>query len=434
MVKLKSISLEHSYQQIFSFFSPIRLLKMTFHQPNSWLKLMLLTISVAILLCLTMNLAYASNDQPADLLHEAISLMTCYGFENVNAFVTSDTLSVEYENRIYFREKDAIGIIIPKLLDALPTIQTLVLIPKKDNAPLFQITILRDEYQAFGAKEKDALDTLNISPIISRPIYEEKSYNSSFGKIDVTVYPFINIALGRFNDPFIPYYSISPEASIFWGNGIRSLARVQFLLYDELKKKKRSVVIDGLYISYTYRKTALKTINFSAGYFGMNRYGLSSEAILFGWGSNMGIGGSAACLGNIYYFDDVIYYTKIWNWTALLDLYYRLPSYRILLSAKFGRFLHQDNGVFVEAIRYFDNISMGVFSTNTDQGYAVGLRLQFLTYPRRNMKPYYVRPKLPTLIKTEYRDNESIVGTKFSPQYNDFDNNAYTFWLMDLRP
>lgn len=376
------------------------------------------------------NLTYASNAQYDDMLYTAIGLITSCGFENVKAFIISDTLYIEYENRIYFREKDAIGIIIPKILDAISAIQTLVLIPKSDNVPLFQITISRDKYQTSETKEKNASDTLDISPVTPISIHKEKIYNPSLGKIDVTIYPFINIALGRFDDPYIPYYSVSPEASIYCGHGIRGLARIQFILYDELKKKEHSVVIDGLYINYTYRKNALKSVDLSAGYFGMNRYGVNSEATLFGWDSKLGIGGSAAALGNMYYFDNILYYTKIWNWTALLNLYYRLPSYNVLLSVKLGRFLHQDNGVSLEAIRYFENITMGVFATKTNQGSTLGIRLQFLTYPRRNMKPYYIRPKLPTTIKTEYRNNEGIMGIKFSPKYNDVDNNTYNFWLL----
>ena len=122
----------------------------------------------------------------------------------------------------------------------------------------------------------------------------------------------------------------------------------------------------------------------------------------------------------------------MWNLTVLADLYYRVPSLNMLFTARFGRFLHQDIGVSGDITRFFKNVGVGAFATKTDKGSALGIRLQFLTYPRRNIKPYYVRLKLPTVIKMEYRNNESIIGTKFSPKYNDVDNITNSLWLMDF--
>jgi hypothetical protein len=387
---------------------------------------------ILVALLMAMGSAYAFADQPDDVLPVVIDLMTSQGFENVRAFAQSDTLGIEYENRVYFREKDALCIIIPKLISAAPDVNTFKLTTKRDNVPLFQFTIPRNDYQISKTTEQKITDISKTSPITAFPNREEKVHNPSFGKVDITIHPFAKIALGRYYDPFIPKYSISPEASIFWGSGIKSIVRLQYILDNELEKRGRSLAMDGLYINYTYRKTDLRSLDLYAGYFGMNRYGLNSDAILFGWNNKVGIGCSAAYLGNMYYVDNIIYYTKMWNWTALADLYYRVPSLNMLFTARFGRFLHQDIGVSGDVTRFFKNVGVGAFATKTDQGSALGIRLQFLTYPRRNIKPYYVRLKLPTIIKMEYRNNEGIIGTKFSPKYNDVGNITDSLWLMDF--
>ena len=129
---------------------------MTFYQAHPFLRLLLVVALVATFLFFTAksNCVYA--DQTGDLLQVVVTLMTTYGFENVRAFILSDTLDIEYENRVYLREKDAIRVIIPKLMNTVPNIQTLRLIPKRDNVPLFQITISRDDYQESIANKLNA--------------------------------------------------------------------------------------------------------------------------------------------------------------------------------------------------------------------------------------------------------------------------------------
>ena len=140
---------------------------------------------------MAMGSAYAFADQPDDVLPVVIDLMTSQGFENVRASVQSDTLDIEYENRVYFREKDALCIIIPKLISAAPNVNTFKLTIKRDNVPLFQFTISRNDYQISKTTSK-ITNTSKTSPITAFPNREEKVHNPSFGKVDITIHPFDN--------------------------------------------------------------------------------------------------------------------------------------------------------------------------------------------------------------------------------------------------
>ena len=400
---------------------------MTFHRTYPIIRLALIVI-----LTITEISYCASIDQPEDVCISVVRLITSHGFENVRAYFSSGTLDVEYENRIYFREKDALKIIIPELMEKVPDIQTISLFPKKDAVPLFQITISRDNYRASLGTEQSFFDQLVMSPVSKGHIHGDGTFNSSVGKVDITLHPFANIALGRLYDPFIPQYAIAPEFSVFYGKGIKSISRLRFMLYDELKMNNRKVSLDVFYLEYKYSQAILKDVSLSAGYFGENRYGISSDTVLFGWQSKLGFGCSTAFLGNIYYTDKIIYYTKMWNWTVLGDVYYKLPSLNMLVITRFGRFLHQDNGVSLSVVRFFNNVGMNVFIAKTDQGNIYGLELQLLTYPHRNFKPYYTRLRLPVVINVGYRYSEKIVGIKLSPLYNSLDQISESIWLMDF--
>ena len=387
---------------------------------------------IIILLITIGGYASAYGNQPENTTNEIIDIVVSCGFENVGAFALADALIVEYENRMYFKEKDAISLIVEKIMGATD-IQTLVLIPKEDDAPLLQISISREDYLT-STGNPGFLDKLEITrkSIATDHASASRKYNSSVGKMDIILRPEWDFLLGRFNDPLIHQLAISPEFSIFLGRGVRSSAKVRFLLYDdELEYTRKRVALSRLCLDYTYRSPAPIFMNLSGGYFGDERYGLSSEALFFGWGDRLGIRGTAAWLGNMYYWKDTLYYTKMWKWTALADLQYRLPFWDVLLTARLGRFLYEDRGVSSEITRFFRNSCLTIFAAKTDHGSIGGFEMQFLTYPRRHPKPRRVRVRLPTLLNMHYRYKENSVGIPFSPGH-DIDYATDSFWPMNL--
>lgn len=391
----------------------------------------LVIVVLAIIIFFVDSLYCDPIGQTNDVENFIIELMKSKGFENIRVSSSNGILAVEYENRVYFREVDALNVIIPDIINKFPDLENLILFPKKDNVPLVQLSVTKDNYQAPSENPRKLSDQVTISKVPKDFMQDEKTHNSSIGKIDITIHPFGNILLGRFNDPFISEYAVIPEFSSFLGNGLIGSARLYFLINDEKSKKRRKIGLDGLFIRYTYRQAILKEASLFTGYFGENHYGIGSNGIVFGGKNKIGVGGSIAFLGNMYYIDKYIYYTKLWNWTAWGDVYYLLPSLNMAITASFGRFLYQDNGISLSIARFFNNASVGVFATRTSRGRNYGLGLQLLTYPRQNLKPYYIRIKLPTVISTRYNYSESIAGTKFSYSYNKLNEPMESFWLVN---
>jgi len=395
-------------------------------------KLYILPLITSITICLLVCYACTSAEMQTSSVSvdEVAKTITSCGFENVRVQASSNTLIIEYENRVYLREKDAIKVIVNKSMNMTPGIEKLVLIPKRDNVPLFQIVLTNPKITEFDN------ELIIMAPNISHNMtdYEStvKKYNSSVGKIDIKIRPSANMVLGHFDDPFISQFFISPDFSVFWGKGIRSNVQLRFKLHDDLENKSRRVALNKLCLSYTYRHSALTFMNVGIGLLKDDRYGIASEAILYKWKNGVGIGGTAAWLGNAYYQDGKLYYTKLWKKIGLINLYYKPPFWDTLITARFGRFLYEDEGASIEITRFFHNTSLTTFVSKTDYGSTAGFQLQLLTYPRRNLKPSYVRVKLPEVLDMEYRYNQTGVATVFSPEYYT-DYITDTIWLMNLK-
>ncbi|MCX6013649.1 MAG: YjbH domain-containing protein [Chloroflexi bacterium] len=387
---------------------------------------LILIMSLLAAVCCT----YSFAEIPLKVTDEVIQSITSCGFENVRVMASSNTLIIEYENKVYLREKDAIKVIVSKTMNVAPDIEKLVLIPKRDNIPLFQIVLTNPKITEFD-NELIVMDP-NVSHNLTGYESTVKKYNSSVGKIDINIHPSAGIVLGHYDDPFISQFFISPDFSVFWGKGIRSNVQLRFKLRDDLENKSRRVDLYKLCLSYTYRHSALIFMNVGVGLLEGDRYGIASEALLYKWKNRIGIGGTIAWLGNTDYQDGKLYYTRLWKKIGLINLYYKLPFWDTLVTARFGRFLYEDQGGLIEVTRFFHNTSLTAFVSKTDYGSTAGFQLQLLTYPRRNLKPSYVRVKLPEVLDMEYRYNETGVATVFSPEYYT-DYITDTLWLMNLK-
>lgn len=369
--------------------------------------------------------------EPEALAHHIAEIMVSHGFENVRVRTHDDALIVEYENRVYFREQDAVTVIIGEVMDAARDVQTLILVPRRDDVPLFQLVMSRDDYLAAG--DRDVVNNLAATWEIKAADHVSAGgkYNSSVGKIDITLHPEFSSLLGRTNDPFVYRLAISPECSTFLGWGLKGYAQVRFLIHDEVKREKRRVSLARLFLDYTYRSSNTTFANMAGGYFGDSRYGLSSEALHLLWNDRVGVGGTAAWLGTMYYWDGTLYFTRPWKWTALANLHYSLPAWDLLFTTRFGQFLYEDRGISAEITRFFHNTSITAFAAKTDQDSIVGIGLQLLTYPRRHLVPRRVRVKLPTTLNMRYRHDESNAGIVFAPG-RDINYTTQRFWLTDL--
>ena len=328
---------------------------------------------LTIILLLTTGVSAPVHDhESAALAHRIAEIMVSHGFENIRVRTHHNALIVEYENRAYFREKDAVTVIIGEVMDAAREVQTLTLVPKRDDVPLFQLVVSRDDHLAF-AESRDVVNSLATPWEVKAAgrVSAGRKYNSSVGKIDITLNPEFSSLLGRTNDPLIYRLAISPECSTFLGRGLKGYARVRFLLHDEVKREKRRVSLASLFLDYTHRSANTTFANLSGGYFGDSRYGLSSEAFYLLWNDR------------------------------------------------------------VEITRFFHNTSITMFAAKTDLDSIVGIGLQLLTYPRHHLTPRRVRVKLPTILNMLYRHDENNAGIVFAPG-RDINYTTQRFWLTDL--
>ena len=390
-------------------------------------------LKLTIILLLTTGVSVSVHaGLSGSVTHRIAEVMTSNGFENVRVFLLRDTLVVEYENRVYFRERDAVAAITAEIMDSAPEIQTLIVVPRRDDVPLFQLTVSRDDYLASVGNSdfRNGLAASWKTKTVGH-VSAGRKFNSSSGKVDIVLRPEFGSLLGRISDPFIYRFAISPSCSMSLGWGLKGHAQVRFLIHDEIRREKRRISLARLFLDYTYRHYTTIYANLAGGYFDGNRYGLSSDAFYFLWNDRLGIGGNMAWLGTMYYWDRTLYFTRPWRWTALANLYYSLSSRDLLCTIRFGKFLYQDRGVSAEITRFFRNTAITAFAASTDQDSIVGVGVQLLTYPRRHMVPRRARIRLPTILGMRYRHDENNAGIAFASG-RDVDYITERFWLTDL--
>ncbi|MBD3183064.1 hypothetical protein GF312_12285 [Candidatus Poribacteria bacterium] len=367
-----------------------------------------------LLLAVTIKSAYTNNQS-----NELLKSLAQFGFENIRLYEQDDITIIDYENRIYIREKDAVKTIISKTKDFYPDIDRLYLISRKNDTPILSFSVkigTEGEYDI----EYAAVKHQNI-----------KKYNSSSGKIDIIIRPEFDSLLGRFSDPMIYQLAISPEISTSITKQLKTSLQLKLFLYDELSNKEQTLSLGRFCFYYLHHRNSSSLLNLSGGYFGNNRYGMFSEYNHLFVNNNLTLGIMAAWLGNIYYWSDKFYYTRLWKWTSLGKVQYKLPIWNMILTARLGRFLHLDNGFRFEVTRLFRHTCLTIFVAKTSEESIGGFNIKLIPYPRKHMKPDRIRVRLPSLLIMNYRYAESDAARVFSSTYG-IDHFIQRHWLMDL--
>jgi hypothetical protein len=113
------------------------------------------------------------------------------------------------------------------------------------------------------------------------------------------------------------------------------------------------------------------------------------------------------------------------NWLALGNIRVRYTPLDLTLSLVGGLFLDNDRGITVTLSRLFGDTRIGVFLRHTDNGSQAGLNLEIPLTPAKELKPFWVRPRLPdvlaysqsTTVFTDRNFLRSNIGRSLSTGY-----------------
>lgn len=348
-----------------------------------------------------------------DLQGELISR----GLENVRVAIglidSRQTISIEYENRTFNRnEMDAVGLVLGLAATRTsPAVSDIRVVVKQVNVPVLEVRTGAAAFVSFVNGEMSSAqfsEQLGVSQT-ARAIKGDDAAGpvtsvgaSSRFHVDVFVHPRVETTLLTEWGAADARFSLLPEAEIplFRGTSVDVRGLVPIGRTANYPGVVGDPVLDRALLLHAFRVPAGGN---AAGFIAQGAVG-RYDPVRVGAGGEL----AASLAGGILRAKATVVrlgttFGDLNTWVTVLDARVKVTPLDASFTASAGRFLDGDKGYRVDGSRFFGNAELGFFARHSDHGTLAGARIALPLTFNRDVRPLYVRPRLPDLYSYEHR-------------------------------
>ena len=314
------------------------------------------------------------------------------GFENIRMAENDSLLVLTLENDAYKLQASGLAAAI-RLLDERGALgdKPVKMIATYYGVP--QVTLTYDP----------ALEEWNTTYKLDKSwkmVRKRVKHNSSFGKVDITVYPQISLMNLIITQVYQSLGQLNPAVEVSLWPGSKFSYQVKIPVWNDGYEASESKVHPGM-ITLSQRFRAPWEIfgKATVGIFSNNRQGAALELFRpFSFNERFSLEGTFAMLGLCYWDGFVLHFDPRWKpfWSFGGNYYW--PWLQTQFSLRVQKFLLEDYGVKFEMIRHFRYCSIGFYAEKGLNSYAHangGFRFQVALPPYRYRRYKYV-PRITT--------------------------------------
>ena len=328
------------------------------------------------------------------------------GFQNVSLYSFDSTLVINYENRVYRFEANAVYQLLELII---PTIEQsfskLVLITKRQSIPLVAWEVDIQNYQAFRQQKigidqlKNHIYTSNDLSYVSHGTELVANKNKGNYKIEILIKPTLKLALGGFPEPVLHQINLQPIANLFLWKGAQLQLEGILPLSNEIEIPEEEFARPGILAFYQQIRLPKNFFaGLSVGYFTDKRYGVATELKKFFFNGNLLLKTRIGYTGHASYprqvgIDSPV---KEWEYATLNYLDYRLgidywlSKWNTRVGLSYGKVLHQKRVLHLEVSQQFKETEIGFFAFKTERGNNYGVQLAIPIFPKKYWKPKWI--------------------------------------------
>jgi hypothetical protein len=289
-------------------------------------------------------------------------------FENVLVGSSGETLFVEFENRRFREELDALAIATMTAAQcAGPQIKQICISPKVEDVPQLTLSLPIAALQTYLSNPGDCGEAFCVSAYHPGGYPADTEYAPEAGKKNgrgqVLLRATSTVDVARVASPtWRTTAGLGLTEELYIARGWKAQARQDWPLFNDISEKTDPVNRDA-FLSY-HDSWAPNFFSYAtAGYYGNEVFGATAEAGYYFEPGRWKLG------GRYYYFqDESTAETDADNKDALAlaDLSYTEPCLNWELSLLGGQFIEGDQGLRVESRRYFGPTELTFFAYDTD--------------------------------------------------------------------
>ncbi len=333
------------------------------------------------------------------------------GFENVFVRESGSDLFVEFENRVYRFEIDALLQLLKIISPEIGQYKKINLLIKNKNVPVTQISfsagdlinwnngvISNSEFSELILFELDkGFDSWSTA---ANSIYQ----NSSNLRFDLVLKPTYRFQFGVFSKPVLYQLNFAPHIEFGLWKGMTGLFEVTFPLHNDFTPSEDSIRMSRMVLNQTHRLGNSTFISGSIGYFTLNRYGFDLETRTYWLNGDLSLGLNIGYTGYAFFAGKKLYYSDLYQWTGSVGIDYRITKYDLSLAVTAGKFLLFDNTIRFDIYRDFGEIQVGFFAMRSSEGISNGgFSLSIPLFPSKYWNPGFFRVRTTEYLDYSYR-------------------------------
>ena len=338
------------------------------------------------------------------------SLLLSLGLESVSVSSRNDTLFLSFENRRYRWEvtavAEALNTVMPLTGDS--TVVNLTLL--RTGIPVVTITVPKRVYGELIAGtmseatfEKEITVTLAQSRAKDAAMNVSRPLNPAYRKADFSVAPLLKLQLGNFDNPLEAMFALVPGMQMTLARGTSLTAQVIVPVFNNLTPEAGKVRPGIVTLSQTIRLPHHFYTTLSAGYFTNDQYGFSGEVKKYLFNARVSAGAIIGYTGTAGWVQDTWLYTGLSTVTWSANASWRWAKQDLTLRASYGRYIYGDQGIRVDAVRRFGEVSVGFWAIRSGGVTNGGFNFVIPLPPRRYPSKHRVRLRPASYVPWEYR-------------------------------
>ncbi len=351
--------------------------------------------ALLVLLCGIVITASAQGNRVVD---ELVSM----GFENVRCSEDSAEVVYAFENNVYKIEAVGIARAIRKIQsEGLVEGKRCVVIVTDNNIPVIALTY---NFQQGGAEV--SAESWNITTRSFKGSWDkvktEKRRNSSFGNIDVVVYPQLYYKNLIINQIYQILLEVSPAIEVTLWQGAKLTAQVIWPVYNDGYSGEYKNIRPGyITLQQQFRLPCDITGDVRLGVFDQRTYGAELNLGYYFKDEHFSVWGKLGYVGEGY-FKKIRKFTysgnDMWYWSVGPDYYW--PQYNVQFKLRAEQYLKQEIGVKMEMIRHFRYCSIGLYAEKAQRSKSNGGFRIYVALPPNKYKRYKKFPRVTTGLST----------------------------------
>lgn len=327
-------------------------------------KKLIINYIYSILLLYFCFLPTGAYSQSADITAKTLVNM---GFENVTWIEDDEERIYTFQNTAYRLN----GVGIAKAVDeiqktGLPQNKPCRLIILDNNVPMISLyyqPIIGDTVPP--AKREDWQASYSIGDSWSK-VKNKKVENSSLYKVDIVLYPQVNLKNLVITQIYQVLFYLSPAIEISLWKGMKFTGQFNIAVYNDGYAQRLNKIHPGFVtLQQTLRVPYIENtwVTATVGLFNSDRYGADLKLLhvlkadeRFSFEGRIGVTGTGQWNG----FDYKYATKRRTTWTVGANFYW--PQYNVQASLKVEQYLLQDRGIRLDLIRHFRHASIGFYA------------------------------------------------------------------------